>query len=389
MRQKSTIILGPVLALVLFASSVGAQEQESQEQEIRTTGGAFAGKFKFKEIHPSEALLEFPLAGRTVHNVQAGFIANSSYREDWSFRNSFLIYDRLPRRMAYRSAGFNERNAQTRFCGNESEQNCEVLDSDKRSRNLIIVTYRELGTGAGCAGLDYVGEDQSRRGAGLYGNYNVVISTCTPNSENPNEALARSAYYLSLIKRNGRPIANLARYNFPEPNFSGEALTTVETVSASVSANVRQLSDRKACENCDLSGAYLGATDLSNANLKGANLRGADLVSARLSGANLVGANIGGGANLSETDFSGANLTGADFRGTLVETVNFSGANLTGVRFGKEDALYLVNFSRANLDQVDLTGLDLSEATLRDTNLGGAILCKTKMPWGEENSGCK
>ena len=32
---------------------------------------------------------------------------------------------------------------------------------------------------------------------------------------------------------------------------------------------------------------------------------------------------------------------------------------------------------------------DLRGADLRGGNLNEAILCKTKMPWGEETSGCK
>ena len=45
-------------------------------------------------------------------------------------------------------------------------------------------------------------------------------------------------------------------------------------------------------------------------------------------------------------------------------------------------------FSGANLSKADLRGANLSKADLRGGNLNEAILCKTKMPWGEENSGC-
>ncbi|MAH84836.1 MAG: hypothetical protein CBB68_10960 [Rhodospirillaceae bacterium TMED8] len=47
------------------------------------------------------------------------------------------------------------------------------------------------------------------------------------------------------------------------------------------------------------------------------------------------------------------------------------------------------DLSEAKLIGADLGGVDLSTANLKDAKLDGAILCKTKMPWGEENSGCK
>ena len=43
---------------------------------------------------------------------------------------------------------------------------------------------------------------------------------------------------------------------------------------------------------------------------------------------------------------------------------------------------------RCDLSEADLSGADLSTAILRNAKLDGAILCKTKMPWGEESSGC-
>ena len=53
-----------------------------------------------------------------------------------------------------------------------------------------------------------------------------------------------------------------------------------------------------------------------------------------------------------------------------------------------------VNLSEANLRRAELNGANLKEADLSGANLTGAklddaILCKTKMPWGEENSGCE
>lgn len=386
MRKKPTTILATVLAAVLFAAPASAQEQK-QELEIRTTGGAFAGKYRFKEIDPTEALLEFPLAGRTVQGVNAGFIANRTYREVWSFNDSILIYDRLPRQRVYRSSNFNERSASIRFCGRDFEENCEILETDKRSRNLIIVKYEDLETGSMCAGLHYIGEDRTVRGPGLYGNYSVVVNTCTQLTYEPTEALARSAFYMSLIKKDERTIAELARYNLPEPDFSDDTPAFLEPDSAAVDENVRRLLNANNCEGCDLRGAVLFEADLANANLKGAILSGAVLTDAKFSGADLTGANLGGTTRFTDADFSGANLASADFRGAIIDSANFTGANLTGASFQRGGFLF-VNFSEANFDRVDLTGMDLSETTLKDAKLDGAILCKTKMPWGEENSGC-
>ncbi len=96
---------------------------------------------------------------------------------------------------------------------------------------------------------------------------------------------------------------------------------------------VKKLKYWNACQGCDLAGA-----DLSGVDLKGANLHGANLSRANLSGANLSNADLFG-ANLSRADLTGADLTGAVY--------------------------------------------------LKFTNIRAAKLCKTKTPWGVDNSGCK
>ena len=132
----------------------------------------------------------------------------------------------------------------------------------------------------------------------------------------------------------------------------------------------RQLMKFKAlnkCENCDLSKANLSYANLSKANLLMANLLSANLLRANLRKADLFAANLSKAnlskANLSDAILSDANLWGADLRD----------ANLSG----------------ANLSNADLRGADLSNADLKDVKkIENAVLCKTKMPWGEENSGC-
>jgi hypothetical protein len=54
----------------------------------------------------------------------------------------------------------------------------------------------------------------------------------------------------------------------------------------------------------------------------------------------------------------------------------------------------MADLSGANLRYSDLSGADLRDANLKDAKLGDAklgdaIICKTLMPWGEDNSGCK
>ena len=118
--------------------------------------------------------------------------------------------------------------------------------------------------------------------------------------------------------------------------------------------HLKKLKALNACVGCDLSKAKLIGADLSGANLTGADLRGAFFWNTNLSRANL----------------SKADLRKADFR---IWSERPSGANLSG----------------ANLNGADLSGVDLSTTVLWNAKLDGAILCKTKTPWGEENSGCK
>ena len=47
------------------------------------------------------------------------------------------------------------------------------------------------------------------------------------------------------------------------------------------------------------------------------------------------------------------------------------------------------NVSGANLSGANLSEANLSGAKLRNTILDGAILCKTKTPWGIDNSNCQ
>ena len=112
---------------------------------------------------------------------------------------------------------------------------------------------------------------------------------------------------------------------------------------AEVKKNVTKLKETGNCQKCNL---YFA--NLKDADLNKANLTGADLTKANLTGADLSK------ANLSQADLTFAKLTGA------------------------------------NLSQADLTEADLKGANMKNIrNLDSAIKCKTIMPWGEDNSGCK
>ncbi len=94
-------------------------------------------------------------------------------------------------------------------------------------------------------------------------------------------------------------------------------------------SDVDKISNTKECQWCDLRGANLSGSDLSDASLSGANLS-----EARLKGANLTGANLST-AYLRNADLSGANLTGAFLDKANLNGANLTGANLTGAKLSK------------------------------------------------------
>ncbi len=71
--------------------------------------------------------------------------------------------------------------------------------------------------------------------------------------------------------------------------------------------------------------------------------------------------------------------------------------NSTAIAFDETDLKKLevlnvceeCDLSGADLGGANLRWADLRGANLRDAKLGDAIICKTLMPWGEDNSGCK
>ena len=115
-----------------------------------------------------------------------------------------------------------------------------------------------------------------------------------------------------------------------------------------VKKSLRKLILTGNCKECPFVGVDISGKDLSHKDLTGANLKGADLTKADLTGANLIR------ADLTKADLTGANLMRANLNGADLTFANLKGANMKNIR-----------------------------------NLDSAIKCKTIMPWGEENSGCK
>lgn len=246
--RKLVVMLGGLLVLLLPSYS-----SHAEEVEIRTTSGAYLGKLKFSEINPTQALLDVGRADRNLIGVGAGRIGSGTYREFWEFENSYIRYDRAPARSFFRSGRFTEQNAEKLLCGADDEQNCDGMKSEKLSKNLIVSTYRDRGTGSACGGINYLNEDRSSgRRVQVYGNYYVVISTCLPVTTDHEQALALSAHYLSLIKKDGRPIARLSRYDLPKPKKPSEVPSKQGTQDSAFGA----APDDRVCNMATKNGAW-------------------------------------------------------------------------------------------------------------------------------------
>lgn len=162
---------------------------------------------------------------------------------------------------------------------------------------------------------------------------------------------------------------------------------------------------RSILRNADFSMAHLSKVDLGRSDLTGANfstasMREANLADARLNGATLINANLVGadlaGARLRDANLQGAVLTRADLKGADLGSANFSGAVMNSANMANIEirltnfraaSLQGANFRNAVLDAVnfqdaDLTGADFTGASIYNTMLNGANLCKAIMPNG-------
>ena len=86
--------------------------------------------------------------------------------------------------------------------------------------------------------------------------------------------------------------------------------------------------------------------------------------------------------NFSFASLWNSELKFADTREADAGATNLMGANLHHANLEGE------NLHRANLRGADLSGANLNFTDLRQAQLERATLCGTKMPWGEDHSGC-
>lgn len=208
---------------VLLIASLFSHPSQAEEREIKSTGGASLGKWKYKEIDPADALLEVELDGRELVKVRAGYIGNSTYREVWNFKRQYFVekklspgritfvkqiekswigYAKLPSGHHYNGGTFNEKDAPRMIFARTAIKNVDILKTEKRSRNLLIVTYRLQRTEEKCVGLVYVDEEIYGEGyGGSYGDYSARSIACVSKGGDHEQALALSAHYLSLVKK--------------------------------------------------------------------------------------------------------------------------------------------------------------------------------------------
>ena len=196
----------------------------------------------------------------------------------------------------------------------------------------------------------------------------------------------------ALSDSNGRSYIRLAM-DFPtggvvDQNQRGD--------TESYDARLTHLLDTKECPGCDLRGVNLRRKVLNGAKLAKADLNAARFDEAELRGADLTGAYLFG-ANLSQADLRGARLINADLRKANLSRADLQGAYLLLANLRKAD-LREAQLSGAFLQGADLTGARLGGADLTDADLTNAIgiesdidkaiLCRTRLPWGDIDRDC-
>jgi len=272
-----------LLASIYFIVPVWAGETN-----IRSSGNAYLGKFKYSEIDVTDALLQIELEGRTLLSVKAGYIGNTTYREYWAFEDSYLIYDKVSGH--FNENSFTERDAKKYICGAQPEQRCEALKSEKFSKNLVIVTYIDRQTGRSCAALLYVDEEFPSEGYGAYGDYFARSTSCVTDGGGSDEALARSAHYLSTVKKDGRRIANLARYDFPSINsFPNKASTPIDARKIPGDSSAIRSSDGGPTEEFPVAFKWEGVSDLAVGTLTASTKGSEGSVSLKIDAGNCTG----------------------------------------------------------------------------------------------------
>ena len=156
----------------------------------------------------------------------------------------------------------------------------------------------------------------------------------------------------------------------------------------------KYLADNLFLRSTDAYGAHLAGADLAYWYLEGADLRFAQLQNADLSysylkHANLANANLAG-TNLWRAFLAGAELSGANPDAAVYDPagrIKFDPAQESRLRKAAEsgtiaawNAWYRTELSKEDSD-VRLYGAYLEEASLRNLDLSGAVLCYAHLDW--------
>lgn len=130
---------------------------------------------------------------------------------------------------------------------------------------------------------------------------------------------------------------NNKQYKWTLPFIGGSVLLAALWSPLSWAENpddVTWFKSGESCVDCDLSGAFLDASEASGRDLSGTNFSHASLYRAFLTGANLSGANLSNAnikmSDLLQANLAGANLAGADLSGANLTQADVTGATLTG-----------------------------------------------------------
>jgi len=204
-----------VAAAAMFMGAGAA----AKELELRSTGGAYIGKYKYDRISPSDALISLSTDGRELNGVSAGFVANNVYLEVWQFENGRMIYSQLPASHVYRVEDFAADRVSRFFCTEPGGVACKVLGVERLSKRLITVTIQNFSENRVCGGAVYVDEEGSDSDVSYaFGNFQIRSFYCLdPGQKDAQEALALAVHYLDSIRKDARRIAFIRQFDLPKP----------------------------------------------------------------------------------------------------------------------------------------------------------------------------
>lgn len=206
-------------AAILLVNSAFVFGASAEEREIRTSGGALIGKFKYAPIDPSEALIDVDTKGRVLASVHAGILGNNIYREEWRFNDGYLTYDQLPGSHFYRVEDLVPDRLPRLFCREPGAINCEILSSERISKKLLSLAFRNYSANRVCGAAIYVDESGPDSDAAyVFGNYQFRSVYCLePGVIDEKEALAMAFHHLASVRKDGRRATHMQHYDLPKP----------------------------------------------------------------------------------------------------------------------------------------------------------------------------